>query len=89
MGGSPDTPQPALVIEFLGKQAVKQGRWKLVKLPPPYGNNEFSLYDLHKDLGEREDVSAQFPEKTAELIAAYSHYAASYGVIEPSWVSGY
>lgn len=89
LGGSPDTPQPALVIEFLGKQAVKQGRWKLVKLPPPYGNNEFSLYDLHKDLGEREDVSAQFPEKTAELIAAYSHYAASYGVIEPSWVSGY
>ncbi len=89
LGGSPDTPPPALVIEFLGKQAVKQGHWKLVKLPPPYGNDKFSLYDLRKDLGERDDVSAQFPKKTAELIAAYSHYAASYGVIEPSWVSGY
>ena len=82
----PDRP---LVVEFLGKQAVRQGPWKLVQLPPPYGSGEFALYNLQTDLAERHDVSAQQPAIVAELLADYEAYKARYGVIEPNWVSGY
>ena len=45
--------------------AVREGRWKLhwqVVLPP-----RIELFDLDKDPSETKDVSAEYPEKVAEL----------------------
>jgi arylsulfatase A-like enzyme len=46
--------------------ALRDGDWKLIELQH-YGNVE--LYNLRDDLGERRDLSAKMPDKTAELLA--------------------
>ncbi|MEB2784407.1 arylsulfatase [Algoriphagus persicinus] len=53
-----------------GKQAVRQGKWKAVKLQV-FGSDEptIELYDLSTDLGEELDIAAQHPEKVKELEA--------------------
>jgi arylsulfatase len=79
----------SLVVEFLGKQAVRWGPWKLVQLPPPYGDGEFALYNLTTDLAESMDVSAAHPDVVADMLSRYAAYKARFGVIEPNWVSGY
>ena len=52
--------------ELGGRQAVRQGDWKLVK----YNVNKngiYQLYNLKNDISEINDLSAQMPEKVAEL----------------------
>nr|WP_245942270.1 arylsulfatase [Algoriphagus chordae] len=53
-----------------GKQAVRQGKWKAVKLQV-FGseNPRIELYDLSVDIGEEHDIAADNPEKVKELEA--------------------
>ena len=44
--------------------AVREGNWKLVE---HYDTGEAELYDLSQDIGERNNLSAQQPERVAEL----------------------
>lgn len=48
-----------------GKQAVRHGRWKAVRMPMFTGRTE--LYDLSEDLGEARDVAAEHPDVVAQL----------------------
>ena len=52
-----------------GKQAIRQGNWKAIKLQV-FGKDGpiVSLYDLSKDPGETQDLALQNPEKLAELV---------------------
>lgn len=53
-----------------GRQAVRQGRWKAVRLHVDQGPGQpLELYDLDKDPGERQDVAAQHPEEVRWLAA--------------------
>lgn len=51
-----------------GKQAVRQGNWKAVKLQV-FGSDKptIELYDLGVDVGEENNIAAQNPEKVKEL----------------------
>ena len=51
-----------------GRQAVRQGNWKAVRLKAA-GNPDASveLYDLSKDPGETTNIASQFAEKAREL----------------------
>jgi arylsulfatase A-like enzyme len=52
-----------------GKQAVRQGKWKLVKLNCLSPDNTLvELYDLEKDPSENTDIAAEYPEKVKEMI---------------------
>ncbi|EAZ80458.2 arylsulfatase [Algoriphagus machipongonensis] len=53
-----------------GKQAVRQGNWKGVKLQV-FGSDEptLELYDLSKDPGETQNLASENPEKMEELKA--------------------
>ncbi|MBM4023829.1 MAG: sulfatase [Planctomycetes bacterium] len=44
--------------------AVRAGDYKLIEF---YEDNRVELYDLRSDLGEQRDLSAEMPEKAAEL----------------------
>ncbi|MEX2428824.1 MAG: arylsulfatase [Bacteroidales bacterium] len=51
-----------------GKQAVRKGKWKLVKLDilDP-SKTRLELYNLENDRAEQQDVSEQYPEVLAEM----------------------
>lgn len=54
-----------------GKQAVRQGNWKAVRLDSLTDpDRPLELYDLATDLGETKDVAAEHPEIVAALAAA-------------------
>ncbi|MVM29339.1 sulfatase-like hydrolase/transferase [Spirosoma sp. HMF4905] len=51
-----------------GKQAVRQGNWKAVRLNANKPDaSTLELYDLAKDPGEKQDISISFPAKANEL----------------------
>jgi uncharacterized sulfatase len=56
-----------------GKQAVRHGRWKAVRMPMFTGQTE--LYDLSTDVGEANNVASAHPEivKRLEAMMAAAH----------------
>ncbi|MBN1672346.1 MAG: sulfatase [Kiritimatiellae bacterium] len=44
--------------------AVRKGRWKLIEY---FEDGALELYDLETDIGEKQNLAAQMPDKTAEL----------------------
>ena len=54
--------------EGSGAQAIRQGKWKAVKLNVKEENNDpLELFDLSTDLEETNDLAAEFPDKVEEL----------------------
>ena len=81
--------QRILATELFGKRTVRQGDWKIVHMPSPYGSAEWQLYNLEQDLAEKNDISASEPEKLAELKRLWQSYYEANDIILPDWVSGY
>ncbi|MEM9533129.1 MAG: arylsulfatase [Pseudomonadota bacterium] len=82
-------PERTLGLELMGKRAIRQGPWKLVHMPPPYGSDEWQLFDLTSDPGETRDLAAARPEVLTRMKSLWEVYATENGVIIPDWVSGY
>jgi len=72
-----------------GMDAYRKDRWKVLRLPEPYGNGDWQLYDLAADPGEMHDLSTEFPDRTAALANAWKDYADSNGVIQPDVATAY
>jgi arylsulfatase len=72
-----------------GMDAYRKGHWKVLRLPEPYGNGDWQLYDLAADPGELHDLSSEFPEKAETLANAWADYAKSNGVIQPETATAY
>ena len=73
--------------ELFGRRAIRQGDWKALYLPEPYGPGAWQLYDLSRDPGELDDQAAARPEKLAELLELWDRYVEENGVIlEPTSV---
>jgi arylsulfatase len=72
-----------------GMDAYRKGAWKILRLPEPYGNGDWQLYDLAADPGELHDLSSEFPDRTRTLAKAWEAYANSNGVIEPDTATAY
>lgn len=51
--------------------ALREGPWKLVE---HYEDQRLELYDLSKDLGEENDLAAQYPAKVKELHQKLQHW---------------
>ena len=71
------------VLSVSGQSLVRQGRWKLTAIDAPFVETKFALYDISTDPGETTDLSAQFPEKRAELLALWRAERASLGIVLP------
>lgn len=69
--------------EAYGMDAYRRGDWKALRLPPPYGNGDWQLYNLADDPGENQDLTAEHPDLVAELELAWTAYAEANGVIHP------
>lgn len=77
------------VFELFGKRMVKDYPWKMVHMPPPYGSNEWQLFNIQQDASESVDLSLQHPEVVDRLEQHWRQYVNDNGVILPDWVSGY
>ncbi|MFN3167445.1 MAG: arylsulfatase [Phycisphaeraceae bacterium] len=60
-----------LMFEHYRKQAVRQGKWKLVKV----FKDDWELYDLEADRSEMHDLAGEMPEKVKELSALWEREA--------------
>jgi len=69
--------------ELNNRMAVRKGDWKIINIPGQYGTGNWELFNIKDDPGERNDLSADNPEKRAELIAHWQSYAVENGVIIP------
>lgn len=67
--------------ELFGRRAIRQGDWKALQLPAPYGSGTWQLYDLSRDPGEVHDQAAARPDKLAELLELWDRYVEENGVI--------
>jgi arylsulfatase len=74
----------ALGFEVIECKAVIKGDWKILFMAPPYGGNEWSLYNLRDDPKEENDLAEEHPEKFAEMLAEWTAYAKSVGYIQSS-----
>ena len=51
---------------FSRKEAIRQGKWKAVRLDP---KKPTELYDLERDLGEQNDLAKEHPEVVKRMEA--------------------
>jgi arylsulfatase len=64
-------------------RAIRKGDWKITYSRPPLGDNTWKLYDLSTDPFEHHDLSAQQPEKLAELLQEWDKYVEENNVYVP------
>src|SRR5690606_22534145 len=57
--------------EQCGKQAVRRGKWKAVRLQGKVqsDNARIELYDLEQDPSEQRDVASHYPDIVNEMIS--------------------
>ena len=79
-GEKQDPPHEFLFWRFLWHHAVRKGDWKLVK---QRDHSSVELYNLARDIGEQNDLSANYPEIVKELQTIYDNM--SDAMMPPQW----
>lgn len=69
-------------MEVSGNSALYKGDFKITRHMPPTGDATWRLYNMAEDPGETRELSADFPQIKADLLADYADYAARVGVLE-------
>ncbi len=69
--------------EMGGGRWMRQGHFKAVMVPAPYGTGVWQLFDVVEDPGEAKDLSKLMPDRLETLKAAWDRYATDVGVILP------
>ena len=80
-GENKAVPHETLYWRFHAKRAIRWGDWKLVV---ESAGDKPELYNLAKDVGETNNLSAEMPDKMKELEAAWQVWNA--GNQAPQWV---
>ncbi|MEM8493608.1 MAG: arylsulfatase [Pseudomonadota bacterium] len=79
----------AVAMEIYGGKVVFEGRWKLMWAWPPFGEGEWKLYDIEKDPGETQDLSAQNTAIVSRLATVWYQYIKANGIYEADHDFGY
>jgi arylsulfatase len=69
--------------EMFGGRWLRQGDYKVILVPKPFGNGEWHFYNVVKDPGETKNLANEKPELFKELQLAWDRYAAETGVVLP------
>lgn len=75
-------PDDAVGYELGGNAALFRGDYKLVKITGKIADGQWHLYNIAKDPGETQDLSATIPALHAEMLAQYAQYAQDNHVLE-------
>jgi arylsulfatase A-like enzyme len=63
--------------------AVRDGPWKLIRMPAPFGVDSWRLYRLDHDPSELFDLSAKEPGRVEQLTLLFERYALENGIVLP------
>ena len=72
--------------DFLGGEMqngkwMRQGDFKALSVPPPFGSGEWELYNVAADPGETRNLAKEKPETFERLISAWHQWADEVGVV--------
>lgn len=67
--------------ELFGRRALRQGGWKVLYIPKPYGPGRWQLFNVLDDPGETKDLAEEQPERTKDMIGMYEEYCTKNGVV--------
>jgi len=81
---SPRNDDDYMGWELFGNRAIRQGDWKFRWQWKPFGTEEWELFNLADDPGERTDLAADMPDKMEEMHQLWDDYVAANNVIVPS-----
>jgi arylsulfatase A-like enzyme len=87
-GENAKSPHDALFWRFSPQKAIRKGSWKLVDWRDfeKKKNSGWELYDLERDVGEKNNLAAERPKVVAELRDAWEKW--NKGNIAPLWHGG-
>ncbi len=74
--------------ELFGLKAFFDGDWKILSMPPPFGPGGWELFNLREDPAEVNDLSAEYPDRLAEMIALWEQYKEANGVLDVEFALG-
>ena len=75
---SSKTVERTIIWEHFRNAAIRQGKWKLVKLRFAKSGKkagEWELYDIENDRSEMNNLADKYPEKVAALSALWEKHA--------------
>lgn len=76
------TDDEGFAFEVSGNAAYYRGQWKITRVAPPLGDNQWRLFDLSVDPGETQDVAAANAALFQDMLAAHKAYSQQVGVFE-------
>lgn len=82
-GPGPHEGRSGFGTEMFGGRAYRQGDWKITWMHKPYGTNDWQLFNLASDPAELNDLSGEYPDVRAALIARFQAYAVANNVVIP------
>jgi arylsulfatase len=66
-----------------GRAYLRQGKWKISNLEPPFDEADFELFDLSVDPGETQNLAESHEEKFEELLELWRKERRKLGIILP------
>ncbi|MDD2600242.1 MAG: sulfatase-like hydrolase/transferase [Kiritimatiellae bacterium] len=81
-GARSGAPHAQLYWRRLGCAAMRDGRWKLIRIPGSLA----ALYDVEKDLGEKNNLAQSMPERAGKMLAALKNWETQ--MVDPLWSEG-
>jgi len=69
------TSEHVFGLEHSGYTMLRKGFWKITNTSYPFSEDNFELFDLSKDLSERDDLKEAFPEKYQELLREWDKFS--------------
>ena len=81
---SPRTDQDYMAWEVFGNRALVQGDWKIRWQFKSFGKEDWELFNIKTDPGERKDLAKEQPEKLSALLKLWDNYVKENNVIIPS-----
>ena len=72
------------LLYHYGRAYLRQGKWKLVTLEPPFREADFELFNIEADPRETTNLAEAEPEKYQELLQLWKEKRKAYGIWVPA-----
>ncbi|MBU2979996.1 arylsulfatase [Alteromonas sp. C1M14] len=63
------------------RQGLQFNDWKIVRIPPPFSDGQWQLYNLAKDMGETRNLAKSQPAVLTDMVAKWDAFAKETGIV--------